>query len=104
MPVTQSRQHAFTFDDALATDLNQRMQAADLPISPVKVGYRLLPDYFGDDVVNVLIVLPLEYKDKKLPFDASDPMRRVGWDWIYDQFDGWMGLFLYDVDEQVAAL
>ncbi len=98
MPATKSRQHAFTFDDALAKGLNQRMRAADLPVQPVRVGYRLLPDYFGDDVVNVLIVLPKDFVAEQILEGVLSPVNRLIWDWMYEEFPNWLPLVSTEIE------
>ena len=98
MPVTKSRLDHFTFDDAIAESLKAYLDNAKLPVQPVQVGYSFLPDFYGNDVIRIMTVLPSNFDVESISKGVLKPMNRAIWEWVYEEFPDWSPAFYLELN------
>ena len=97
MPAAKEKRSAYTFDDKLAQELKDRVDNnISIPLKPREIGYRLLPDYYGSDVIDVLVILPKSFKVDDMSYDDTVLLKKTIRTWTARKFPSFTNMFSFD--------
>ena len=96
MSITKEKRAVYTFESpALKTLQNATRQSEEVKVIPKELGFRLLPDYFGSDVIEVLVVLPPEFNVDDMTYSDTFGLKRVIRTWANTHFPEYTVVFSF---------
>ncbi len=95
MNAVQERRSHFIFDNDAALELNALLQQQDFAVPTPEVGYRLLPDYGGHDIIEFLLDFKGDIERSNIKYQAVRPILRVIRKWSYQGFPDYDPTFIY---------
>ena len=95
MNAIQERRSHFIFDNANARELNTLLQQHEFAVPTPEVGYRLLPDYGGHDVIEFLLDFKGDIERSNIKYQDVRPILKVIRKWSYQDFPEYAPTFIY---------
>ncbi len=97
MSVAKEKREVFDFDSPEIQSLLKTIrESKEVKLQPAEVGYRLLPNYFGSDVIEVLVVLPQDFDVDQMTYEDTSGVKRVIRAWSELEFPEFSLMFSFD--------
>ncbi|MFW5659266.1 MAG: hypothetical protein ACOCZ8_04730 [Bacteroidota bacterium] len=97
MSVAKEKRAVFDFDSPEIQSLLKTIRKSkEVKVQPAEVGYRLLPNYFGSDVIEVLIVLPSDFNVDNMTYEDTSALKQIVRSWSKANFPEFTIMFSFD--------